>query len=187
MISARNFGSHTCSAFCFDVIGSVAPRASAKSSTGMRQRLPWCITSNHQGCSQRGLARQPFCLQIFRTAIRSSFRLRHSRGCSSTNPVEDVCGMEPPSSDAEALRRQETAQVRAANGLLVAADEFGDLERRHQAIRQSAGRGRPRPPRIARRSQYAPNPGTCASSWLLRPAVASNVLDAECLVDESSR
>ena len=72
-ISPRNFGSQTRSAVCFDVIGSVAPRASAKSSTGMRHRLPSCITSNHQGCSHRGLARHPFCLQIFRTAIRPPF------------------------------------------------------------------------------------------------------------------
>jgi hypothetical protein len=46
--------------------------------------------------------------------------------------------MKPPSSDAEPLRDQQTAQVRAANGLFVAADEFGNLERRHQSIRQAA-------------------------------------------------
>ena len=46
--------------------------------------------------------------------------------------------MEPPSSDAEALRDQQTAQVRAAHGLFVAADEFGHLERRHQPIGQPA-------------------------------------------------
>jgi integrase len=39
-ISPRYFGSQTRSAVCFDSTGSVAPRASAKSSTGMRQRLP---------------------------------------------------------------------------------------------------------------------------------------------------
>src|SRR5579864_8736445 len=58
------------------------------------------------------------------------------------NPVEDVCGMEPPSSDAEALRNQETAQVRAADGLLVAADEFCDLEGSHQSVGQSAASAR---------------------------------------------
>ena len=46
--------------------------------------------------------------------------------------------MEPPSSDAEALRDQETAQIRASNGLLVAADEFCDLECSHQPVGQSA-------------------------------------------------
>src|SRR6059058_4248463 len=46
--------------------------------------------------------------------------------------------MEPPSSDAEALRDQETAQVRATDGLLVAADEFCDLECGQQPVRQSA-------------------------------------------------
>ena len=45
--------------------------------------------------------------------------------------------MEPPSSDAEALRDQETAQVRAAHSLLVAADEFCDLECGQQPVRQS--------------------------------------------------
>jgi hypothetical protein len=33
MISPKNFGSQTRSAACFDVIDSVAPRASAKSSS----------------------------------------------------------------------------------------------------------------------------------------------------------
>jgi len=35
-ISAMNFGSQTFSASCFDVIDAVAPRANAKSSTGIR-------------------------------------------------------------------------------------------------------------------------------------------------------
>jgi hypothetical protein len=34
--------------------------------------------------------------------------------------------------------RQETAQVRAPHGLLVTADEFRDLEGRHQPVRQPA-------------------------------------------------
>jgi hypothetical protein len=46
--------------------------------------------------------------------------------------------MEPPSSDAEALRDQETAQVRPAYGLLVAADKRGNFERGHQPVWQSA-------------------------------------------------
>jgi hypothetical protein len=50
--------------------------------------------------------------------------------------------MKPPSSDAEALRRQQTAQVRAADRLLVAPDELRDVKRGHQAIRQLAVRGR---------------------------------------------
>jgi len=48
--------------------------------------------------------------------------------------------MEPPSSDAEALPRQETAQIRASNGLLVTANELRHLERDHQSIRQSVVR-----------------------------------------------
>jgi uncharacterized protein (DUF3084 family) len=46
--------------------------------------------------------------------------------------------MEPPSSDAEALRDQETAQVRATHSLLVTANEFCDLECGQQPVRQSA-------------------------------------------------
>jgi len=45
--------------------------------------------------------------------------------------------MEPPSSDAKALRDQKTAQVRAAHGFLMAADELRDLERRHHPAWQT--------------------------------------------------
>src|ERR671913_1603268 len=69
-ISAMNFGSQTFSASCLDVTGAVAPRASAKSSTGIRYRSRLCMTSNHHGCSQRGLALQPLLRQGFRTAIQ---------------------------------------------------------------------------------------------------------------------
>jgi hypothetical protein len=50
--------------------------------------------------------------------------------------------MEPPSSDAEALRDQQAAQVRPPNGLFVTADEFCHLEGRQKAIRQSFVQGR---------------------------------------------
>src|SRR3989442_2712006 len=69
-ISAMNFGSQTFSASCFDVIDVVAPRANAKSSTGMRYRRPLCMTSSHHGCSQRGLVLQPLLRHGFRTAIQ---------------------------------------------------------------------------------------------------------------------
>ncbi len=82
--------------------------------------------------------------------------------------------MEPPSSDAEPLRDQQTAQVGAANGLLVAADELRNLKRRHQAIGQPAVHGC----RVGRElpvdRQYAPTPDTRASSWPLRSSLASN-------------
>ena len=45
--------------------------------------------------------------------------------------------MEPPSSDAEALREQQAARVRATNGLFVAADELRHLECGQQAIWQA--------------------------------------------------
>jgi hypothetical protein len=45
--------------------------------------------------------------------------------------------MEPPSSDAEPLRDQETAQVRATDGLLVAADEFCNQHRALVAMRRT--------------------------------------------------
>lgn len=125
------------------------------------------MTSNHQGCWQRGLDRQPLCLQRFRTAIRSSFSvlagphprslalrrsktrcsrgpqapgLRNLRGCSSTDPIEDICWMEPPSSDAEPLRDEQPAKVRASHRLLVTADELCHLKRRDQSVRQSVRR-----------------------------------------------
>src|SRR5512144_1431977 len=69
MISPTNFGSQTRSAACLEVTGSFAPRRDAKSSTRMRHRWPWHITSNHHGWSHLGLPLQPFGLQIFRTAI----------------------------------------------------------------------------------------------------------------------
>jgi hypothetical protein len=50
--------------------------------------------------------------------------------------------MKPPSSNAESLRHQQAAQVRAANGLFVATDELRHLERGHQPIRQPVGRRR---------------------------------------------
>ena len=45
--------------------------------------------------------------------------------------------MEPPSSDAEPLRAQQPAPVRAPHGLLVAADEAGHLEGRQQSVGQT--------------------------------------------------
>lgn len=48
--------------------------------------------------------------------------------------------MEPPSSDSEPLRREDTEQVRAAHGFLVAADERRDFERREKSVRQFAER-----------------------------------------------
>src|SRR5262245_53108853 len=126
-----NFGSQTFSASCFDVTGAVAPLASAKSSTGIRYRLCRCMTSSHHGCSQRGLVLQPLLRQVLRTAIRIFLSvMTDGGGCASTNPVEDVVAIEPPSSNAEPLRDQQPAQVRAADSLLVAADEVRYLEGR---------------------------------------------------------
>src|SRR5262245_7875317 len=105
-----NFGSQVFSASCFDVTGAVAPRANAKSSTGMRCLTPSCMTSSHQGCSQRGLDLQPLLPHGLRTAIRFLLsRLRDSGRCASTQPVEDVVGTEPPSSNAEPLRDHQAA------------------------------------------------------------------------------
>jgi hypothetical protein len=58
-ISARNFGSHTFTAVSFDVIGAVAPRAIANSSTGIRHRFRLCITSKYQGWDIEGLRDSP--------------------------------------------------------------------------------------------------------------------------------
>ena len=85
--------------------------------------------------------------------------------------------MKPPSSDAEALRDEQAAQVRATNGLFVTADELRDLERGQQAIRQSV-----RSPATSsasgcdRRPQYAPIPGTSSSSSVPPDVAASSTL-----------
>src|SRR5215475_4979076 len=107
-----NFGSQTFSASCFDVTGAVAPRATAKSSTGIRYRLCRCMMSSHHGCSQRGLVLQPLLRHGLRTAMRVLLSLMND-SCwrASTNPVEDVFAIEPPSSNAESLRDQEASQV----------------------------------------------------------------------------
>ena len=49
--------------------------------------------------------------------------------------------MKPPSSNAEALRDEQAAQVRATNGLFMTPDEFRHLECGQQAIRQSFVQG----------------------------------------------
>lgn len=95
-----------------------------------------------QRCAQRGLASQPLLRQRFEQPYRSSLWLRRFRWCSSTDPVENVLGMEPPSSHAEALRPEQAAQVHAANCLFVAADELRHLERCQQTVRETAVRGR---------------------------------------------
>lgn len=72
-ISPRNFGSQTLSAVCFAVTGSVAPRASAKSLTGIRQRVPSCITSNHHMLTRTGTLRVS-------DAATQGCRIRRRRG-----------------------------------------------------------------------------------------------------------
>jgi transposase len=64
---------------------------------------------------------------------------RDSQTLAALDPVKDGRGMKPPSSYAEPLRRQQTAQVRASNRFLVTDDELGNLEGRHQPIREFAG------------------------------------------------
>jgi hypothetical protein len=68
--------------------------------------------------------------------------MNESCGCASTNPIEDVFAMQPPSPDAESLRDQQSAQVRAPDGFFVTANEAGHLEGRQQPVRQSAVRWR---------------------------------------------
>jgi hypothetical protein len=48
--------------------------------------------------------------------------------------------MKAPASDAEALRGEQAAQVRAPHRFLMAADEFCDFIRRHQSVRESTRR-----------------------------------------------
>jgi len=46
----------------------------------------------------------------------------------------DIARVKAPASDAESLRDEEAAPVRASHRLFVAADELGDLERGHESI-----------------------------------------------------
>jgi len=50
--------------------------------------------------------------------------------------------VEPPSPDAEALRHEQPTKVRSAHGLFVASDEFSDLTRRQEPVRQPPVRRR---------------------------------------------
>src|SRR5262245_45446795 len=77
------------------------------------------------------------CRQTFRTAIGAPFRLRDLRWCASTDPVEDVIWVKPPSSDREALRTQQPAPVRTPNSFFVAADEPRHLAGGQQTIGQA--------------------------------------------------
>jgi hypothetical protein len=63
--------------------------------------------------------------------------LRNLRWCASTDPVEDVIWVKPPSSDAEALRSQQPTPVRTPNGFFVAADEPRHLTGGQQPIGQA--------------------------------------------------
>lgn len=49
--------------------------------------------------------------------------------------------MQAATADTESLRREQSARVRAAHGLLVAPDVLGHLERCQEAVRQSASSG----------------------------------------------
>ena len=60
-----------------------------------------------------------------------------SRG-PALDPAEDIRGMKPPAPNAEALGGEQSAQVRAADRLFVAADELGHLECGEESVRQGA-------------------------------------------------
>jgi len=77
------------------------------------------------------------CDTVFEQPYGSSFGLRDFRWDSTTNPVEDVVWMKPPSSDAEALRSEQSAPVCATNGLFVTADELGHFPSVQQPVRQA--------------------------------------------------
>ena len=66
------------------------------------------------------------------------FWLRNSGGCAATDPVVDVTGVKAAASYAEPRVGEQPPQIGAADRLLVAADELGDVERRQQAVRQFA-------------------------------------------------
>src|SRR5436189_4161224 len=51
-----------------------------------------------------GTGATAFVLADLANSHASSFCLRRARGCAASNPIEHVMWMEPPSSNAEALR-----------------------------------------------------------------------------------
>ena len=70
------------------------------------------------------------------TNLRSSFP-SDSSWCSSTQSSRGRLRVKPPSSDAEALRSEQSAPVCATNRLFVAADELGHLASVQQPVRQA--------------------------------------------------
>ena len=70
--------------------------------------------------------------------LRSFRWLRDSCWCTATDPVLDIARDESVGFlDAESLRDEQTAQVRASNRFLVTADELGDFERGHESSGES--------------------------------------------------
>ena len=69
-------------------------------------------------------------------------------------------------SDAEALGRQQSAQVRASNRFFLAADEFRNLECGQQPISQAASRSR----NVAARQSLARISIRCVSMYLVMMA-----------------
>ena len=129
------------------LLGSI--RGTAKSFTGIRNRVPRCFTSNHR-CSRHRRALRHVPLHRRLIAIRPPSHAcapwvsgsRDSSWRSARNPVEHVAWVEPPAPDAEPLRDQQSSQVRATNGLLMTADEFRHFEGGQQTVRQFSVRGR---------------------------------------------
>src|SRR5947208_3681650 len=69
-------------------------------------------------------------------------RSRDSCWCAALDPVQHVAWVKSPAPHTESLRDEESSQIRAANGFLVASDELRHLERRHEPVRQAAVRRR---------------------------------------------
>src|SRR5436309_1672664 len=122
---------------CF--FGSI--RGIANSFIGTRNRVPRYVTSNHTCSKQRRGFVHVRLLHLRQMAIAISFlfllwlsSLRDSGRRASPNPIDHVGGMKPPSSDAEPLRDEQPAQVRAPHRLFMAADELSHLERGHQPV-----------------------------------------------------
>ncbi len=116
-------------------------RGTAKSFTGIRNRVPRCFTSNHR-CSRHRRALRHAPLHRLLIAIRppshasAPWCSRDSSWRPTRNPVEHVAWVKPPAPDAEPLRDEQSSQVRATNRLLVTADKFRDLESGQQTVRQ---------------------------------------------------
>ena len=139
MISPRNFGSQTRSAVCFDVTGSVAPRSEREF---VHPHAPPLAAVHHveppRVIAARAAATPLRFADLSDTHALFLLPRVHDTLVGAPRAIQSfhVGRQKAPASHAEPLAPKLAARVRAAHALFVAADELGDLEDCHQAVRQ---------------------------------------------------